>query len=295
MDQDKLQARWRSIARDYAVTGRFIRVRRLEPRPEAPAEIWIVLDRHRSEESRVEIWPDGRIGFASDELEVGGTKLRRGPFPRPEAFAGHPDLQVEAVSTREFHRFWETRVAPAYRVAWRRKLRQTLTELAGQEIDEVWVDEMGLYGPEEDPCFTHPELKLVQAWVLDLRLRSGDIVRFETYQTEIDFALRARRVPFEDRLQPDDDPSRTLFRIRPMPEFPSGGIGAVRWVDDEEGNIQEISLDVGGHEVIMRAGEVYEDLGGGIKVSDADESVLVFLDRQDYESTVFNEPIYRVP
>lgn len=182
---------------------------------------------------------------------------------------------------------------PAHREEWDRSLRDALAACRDEVLAEAWVDEMGLYGPEEDPFFTHSKLKFVQAYRLELRFESGETLQIGCFQDDDQFALWPRRVSVETRLAAVDDPSRTLFRVRPMAEFPTGRVTQVDWETDERANMQVISLCLDKGDVILRAGEVEEDMGGSLTIRDRDESVLIFLDRGDYDQTIFNAPAYR--
>jgi hypothetical protein len=181
-----------------------------------------------------------------------------------------------------------------HRQQWDQSLKDALTGCQGEVLAEAWVDEMGLYGPDEGPSFTHPKLEFVQALTLELRFESGGTLQIRCWQDDDEFALWPKRASVEARLSPLPDPSRTLFRVRPMKEFPGGQVRHVEWQPDKRGNIQLICLRLDNGEALLRAGEVYEDHDGSLTVKDRDESVLIFVDRAAYERTVFNAPAYRI-
>jgi hypothetical protein len=174
------------------------------------------------------------------------------------------------------------------------KLRKTLDGCSGETVAEVWIDEMGLYGPDECPSFTHSQLEFVQAYRLELRFESGRTLKVDCFQDGHDFALRAELISTARRLKINNDPERTLFRVRPMDEFPRGKIQSVDWDLDEYGNMQVIRFGIGAAQVLLCAGEVYEDWGDKLMVGRCDESVLIFLDPTAYERTVFGEYHYTI-
>lgn len=182
----------------------------------------------------------------------------------------------------------------AHRTTWNEALEATLTGCVGRSLTETWVDEMGLYGPEDAPCFSHSQLDFVQALTLELRFDDGAILHVGCWQDDYDFALWPKEVTHSEQLTPDPDPDRTLFRVRRFDAFPSGALRDVTWAADDRGNIQTITLHIDSAEVILCAGEVYEDFDGRLKVSDRDESVLIFLSPDAFARTVFNSAVYRI-
>ena len=181
-----------------------------------------------------------------------------------------------------------------HRQHWDQTLKDALGECRGKLLIEAWADEMGLYGPDESPSFAHPKLEFVQALKLELRFESGDTLQVGCWQDDDEFALWPRWVPVESRLNPIEDPSRTFFRVRPLEEVPGGQVRTVKWHVDEHGNIQTICFFLDAGQVILCAGEVYEDHDGSLTIRDRDESVLIFVDPAAFDRTVFNAPAYRV-
>lgn len=182
----------------------------------------------------------------------------------------------------------------AHRQEWDANLRSALSRCVGEVLTDVWVDEMGLYGPDEHPSFSHSQLEFVQALVLELRFESGMTLQVSCWQDDDEFALWPRQVPHEQRISPISDPARTLFRVRQMNEFPFGLVRDVELLVNNRANIQTIRLYLDSSEVILCAGEVYENPDGSLHISDEDESVLIFLNSDAYARTVFNSPVYRI-
>jgi hypothetical protein len=181
-----------------------------------------------------------------------------------------------------------------HRQEWDANLRAALSRCVGEVLTDVWVDEMGLYGPDEHPSFSHSQLEFVQALLLELRFESGMTLQVSCWQDDYEFALWPRQVTYEQRIVSMTDPARTLFRVRRMDEFPLGSLKEVEWLANDCANIHTIRLRMDSSEVILRAGEVYENPDASLIIRDQDESVLVFLNSDAHARTVFNSPVYRI-
>lgn len=173
---------------------------------------------------------------------------------------------------------------------WEAALTTALQALEGVIASDVWVREMAFYGREDAGCFADPTLAFVQGNVLELRTSGGETFHFSCHQDDDSWALWVGTVPSSRHLAPDI--GEGWFRVRPLPEFPRGRVDKVQ-VAASLSNIQEIRIVIGGREVILRAGEVYENMDGTLTVCDHDESVLIFLDGEAYARQIFNAPVYR--
>jgi hypothetical protein len=88
----------------------YIRVRWLHDHPDEPVELWSELDDQRFEIRKVEVWQDGRVGFASRERESGGTTLGTAPTPLLAEIAADPEFEPEQISELEFEKCWRGNV-----------------------------------------------------------------------------------------------------------------------------------------------------------------------------------------
>lgn len=88
----------------------YIRVRWLHNNPDYPVELWSELDTRRFEVRKVEVWQDGRVGFASREREAGGTLLGTVPVPPLAEIAAIPEFEPQQVSELEFENCWQANV-----------------------------------------------------------------------------------------------------------------------------------------------------------------------------------------
>lgn len=75
--------------------------------PEEPVWLYSELDEERYEIRKVEVYRDGRQGFAERGRSVGGSVLGEIPVPTVREFANEPeDLQASEISKEEFESRW---------------------------------------------------------------------------------------------------------------------------------------------------------------------------------------------
>ena len=117
---------------------------------------------------------------------------------------------------------------------------------------------------------------------LDLSLAGRPTTSIITYQNDDRWGLyRKDGLPLS-RLCTDQGDN--IFRSRTLDELPRGQIRGVL-VSLNEGDIEEIRLDVEGREIRLWAGEVYEENDGSLRMATMDESVLVQVDGRHPETT----------
>ncbi|MHC2467099.1 DUF6881 domain-containing protein [Bradyrhizobium embrapense] len=68
----------------------YLKVRWIHAYADEPVLIYSELDHEHWELRKVEIFPDGRIGYANDKVEVGDTGLGQMPLPSVEEIAAIP-------------------------------------------------------------------------------------------------------------------------------------------------------------------------------------------------------------
>ena len=71
-----------------------------------PVEIWCELTFDRIEVRVVEIFADGRIGFASRASSSGSTRLSESPIPSVDEIAMDPQFKPVVVTCSEFEATW---------------------------------------------------------------------------------------------------------------------------------------------------------------------------------------------
>ncbi|UPT62558.1 MAG: hypothetical protein M0D54_19745 [Hyphomonadaceae bacterium JAD_PAG50586_4] len=88
----------------------YMRVRWLHDHPNEPVDLWSELDDQRFEVRKVEIWRDGRVGFAARDRESGGTLLGTVAMPSLSEIAANPEFEPEEISGVEFEACWQANV-----------------------------------------------------------------------------------------------------------------------------------------------------------------------------------------
>lgn len=84
----------------------YLKVKWKHANPNEPVLLYSELDRERWEVRKVEIFPDGRMGYAGPENAVGGTGLGLVPVPPRKQIAEEPQFEPEAISKAEFDKVW---------------------------------------------------------------------------------------------------------------------------------------------------------------------------------------------
>lgn len=72
---------------------------------------WIVVElaEDRYEKRKVEVFPEGDIGYAGSDEEVGRTRLADEPWPALEQLRTNPEFQVDEIDQELFGEVWEKR------------------------------------------------------------------------------------------------------------------------------------------------------------------------------------------
>lgn len=89
----------------------FIRVRWIHESSNEPVELWSELDDQRFEVRKVEIFRDGRIGYADRAKTIGGAMLGTVPVPQLNEIATDSAFKPEEISQEAFEAQW-TAVLP---------------------------------------------------------------------------------------------------------------------------------------------------------------------------------------
>ena len=69
------------------------------------------LDADRYEVRKLEFFPDGTVGFASQDASSPGTDLGTAPVPQLSEINSDPQFAGESISEAEFDRLWRMHVA----------------------------------------------------------------------------------------------------------------------------------------------------------------------------------------
>lgn len=71
-----------------------------------PVFLYSELDAERWELRKVEVFPDGRMGYAGPGVEIGGTRLGEVPLSPSEQIATDSQFEAVAISRAEFDAIW---------------------------------------------------------------------------------------------------------------------------------------------------------------------------------------------
>lgn len=96
----------------------YLRVLWKHENPEYPTLLYSELDGARWELRKVDIYPDGRWGYADANEEAGHTGLGEMPTPSLQELNENPEFEAVEIEREEFERIWmqrqEARVMTAF-------------------------------------------------------------------------------------------------------------------------------------------------------------------------------------
>jgi hypothetical protein len=87
----------------------FIRVRWKHSIRTEPVLLYSELDCNRFEVRKVEVWADGRCGYADAREEMGGSKLGLAPVPSTTEVAKQQEFEPAEITSDEFEAVWSNR------------------------------------------------------------------------------------------------------------------------------------------------------------------------------------------
>jgi hypothetical protein len=147
-------------------------------------------------------------------------------------------------------------------------------KLAGSAVTGWSGIEMALReeGPSGLPQFEDPAIPFLQLHLLYAEFGSA-VLRVGTYQNDDNWGLCIDSV----QAIPSDQPAEEngIYRKRNLAELPRGLVEGVDPILDASGDLVEVTLRLARGTVVLRAGEVYEEWDGGLRVVSPDESILV--------------------
>ncbi len=91
---------------------RYLLVRWIHSSANEPVELYSEIDDAGWETRKVEVFPDGTIGFAGPTEATVSTELGEKPIPPLEEIAADPQFQPVEISKEEFERIWAKRSSP---------------------------------------------------------------------------------------------------------------------------------------------------------------------------------------
>jgi hypothetical protein len=69
------------------------------------------LDENRYELRKIEIYKDGKVGFATKKIEFMDTRLAEVPIPSKEEIAFQDEFLVREITKDEFENYWNEHVS----------------------------------------------------------------------------------------------------------------------------------------------------------------------------------------
>lgn len=91
---------------------RYLRVHWVHFHPDEPVEIYSEINDDGWEVRKVELFPDGSVGFASGTEGMGSTMLSLEPLPGLKEIASDPQFKPVEISQQDFEKVWEKRLHP---------------------------------------------------------------------------------------------------------------------------------------------------------------------------------------
>jgi len=85
---------------------RYLYIKWVHKNPADPVHIYSEIGNDSYELRRIEIWADGRKGFADENEQKGGTELSSMAVPSLAEIAAQPEYQPKTIVAEEFHKLW---------------------------------------------------------------------------------------------------------------------------------------------------------------------------------------------
>jgi hypothetical protein len=87
---------------------RYVRIRWIHAHEDEPVELYSELDSASCERRKVEVFSDGRMGYAGADESCNGTMLGLEPVPPIGEIASDPQFEPEEISRAEFETILKT-------------------------------------------------------------------------------------------------------------------------------------------------------------------------------------------
>lgn len=160
---------------------------------------------------------------------------------------------------------------------WIQKQVEALRVLSGCVVVKWFCNEMAVreVGSDGQPQWYDETVPFLQLGRIDVVQLSDKPALLTTYQNHDTWGIY--RSDGLASLMPNEPESGVIFRNREVNELPSGEIKSVD-IQLTDCDIAALCLYIGRHEVTLRAGEVYEEHGGTLRIVEMDESILVQVD-----------------
>jgi hypothetical protein len=87
----------------------YLKVKWIHSHPTYPVWLYSELDKDRFEVRKVELFPNGTVGFADSTESIGTTMLSIEPLPTTEEIATELQFLPQEISREEFEKVWAKR------------------------------------------------------------------------------------------------------------------------------------------------------------------------------------------
>jgi len=85
---------------------KFLKIEWIHEFADEPYIIYAELDDEGYEKRKIEIYKNGRIGYATQSSEIGGSILSEHPYPPVEEITTNPEFIPVKISKEEFESIW---------------------------------------------------------------------------------------------------------------------------------------------------------------------------------------------
>jgi sirohydrochlorin ferrochelatase len=89
----------------------YLKVKWLHELDDEPVLLYSELADDRSEIRKVEVFPNGELGYAYDEVSKGTTQLSETTLPSEQEIGSDPQFQPLVISKAEFEEVWEKAIS----------------------------------------------------------------------------------------------------------------------------------------------------------------------------------------
>jgi hypothetical protein len=89
---------------------KYLKVAWLHNFPDEPIIIYSEVDDNKNEVRKLELFRDGKIGYAFNDIEYGGSRLSECPLPELEEIASDPQFNPVEITKEEFEKVWTEKV-----------------------------------------------------------------------------------------------------------------------------------------------------------------------------------------
>jgi hypothetical protein len=88
---------------------KYLMVRWKHSNADEPVVLYSELDEQRMQHRKIDMYRDGRWGFADEREEVGGSWLGDAPTPSVEQLNADPEYEAEEIDKADFEKLWDAR------------------------------------------------------------------------------------------------------------------------------------------------------------------------------------------